>query len=383
MRHPRSKVLCLAAAAALLQVCALNAHGQQGASSETRQRLFVPWADIALDVELPGLIMSPLEVTEGPRAESAAAAERQPAGDGPARRAREFVTLLAPGGEGLSKMNTLRIRLDPVPEGSAAEALRADALASYAKNRYVNRGGVKQDAYKQTPLLRYRLSGMTPLDVVSVGPGGVASIPGVVGLPSSLRVLEAFVVRGGAGVTLRFMSPELKGKDEQFFYSILDSLRFVDTSKSSSSYDYYLLGRDLYKRKEHGAAVAALEKGFAVEAQKRELTRAQWREMVMTLANALSGANDLGRAREVLEYGVAEEPTYPFFHHGLSHLYAHLGDLERTLSELEKTYQLVPKEKNVSGWTVPDPLEDPGYVKFAGDAGFRDGVKALRKKYKR
>jgi hypothetical protein len=104
----------------------------------------------------------------------------------------------------------------------------------------------------------------------------------------------------------------------------------------------------------------------------------------MTLANALGAADNPERARDVLEYGVATEPTYPYFHHGLSRLYSYFGDLDRVLASLEKVYQYGPKDKGFFGFLhgIPDPLLDPAFQKYKDDPKFRDAIKALKKKYK-
>lgn len=377
MRPLKSTALCLLAAAALLQACALPARAQ-ARPVETHHRLFIPWTNEAFDVELSGLLMNLIDNSEEARARAAAAGVSEP-------RVREYAGMFSWGkGVPFSKFGLLRIRVEPLPKGVGAEAVRAFAAEQLAKSRHLMKGDIKEAAYKQTPMLKFRLTGSPPVGWTYHGSGGgAAAFPmPFLGMPDSLRVVEAFVVRDGAAVTFRYVSSEIKEKDEQFFYSILDSVKFIDVSSPTSSYDYFMLGRDLYNRKEHAAAAAALGKGLALERRKRELTQTQWRDLVMTLANALGAADDVKRAREVLEYGAAEEPTFPYFHHGLSRLHAHLGDLDGTLAELEKTYQNMPKEQKSFGRWPPDPSEDPAYRKFAGDRRFDEGVKALKKKYK-
>lgn len=376
MRRLKTTALCLLAAAALLPARALPARAQSPRPIETRHRLFIPWTNEAFDVELRGLVMNLLDISDEVRAKAAAAGLAEP-------RVREYAAMLG-GKEVVSKFGLLLIRLEPLPAGVGAEAWRASAAEFYAKSKHVSKADIKLAAYGQTPLLKYKFNVGSPMVGAYFGYlGGTSAFPvPFLGLPGSVRVLEAFVVREGTAITFRFTSPEIKEKDEQFFYSVLDTVKFFDASSPSSSYDYLMLGRDLYNRKEHGRAVAALDKGLALERRKRELTQTQWRDLVMTLANALGGADRAELARDVLEYGVAEEPTFPYFHHGLSRLHAYFGDLDRTLAELEKTYQNMPKGPKTFVVGIPDPSEDPAYRKFAGDQRFSEGVKTLKKKYK-
>ncbi|HEX7313649.1 MAG TPA: hypothetical protein VF297_06995 [Pyrinomonadaceae bacterium] len=381
MRYFKSKALRLTAVILVLFACGFRARAQAGDAEES-QRLFAPWSNVALDVELKGLVTKLTEVTDEARKQAAANA-----GADAGRRMREFYGMLAPGKGGGLKFGYLRIRMEPVAATVTAEALRAGAAEHYPKSQHVSKGSIKQYEYKQTPMLRFKFTGPLPQEGMFLGylGGGYSAFPtfySVPGMNASYPVLEAYMVRDGTGVLFRYAAPKLDEKDEQFFHAIIDSVRFFDATGASSSYDFFALGRDLYKRRDYGPAVTALDKALALERRQRALPQAQWRDLVMTFANALGAAGHADLALNVLEIGVAEEPTYPYFHHGLSRLYAHLRDVDRTLSELEKTYQLLPKEKKGFGGGIPDPLEDPAYRRFAGDQKFSDGVKALKKKYK-
>jgi tetratricopeptide (TPR) repeat protein len=372
------------AAAILLLACPLVAFGQQPDVGETA-RVFVPWSNVAFDVELKGLATKLWDISEDVQKQIA---KDRNAPDS-ARQTREFAGMFSPvRGNGV-RLGLLRIHIEPVPANVSAEALRAGAAEHYPKSQYITKDNVKLYGYKQTPILRVKVIDSRPQDwaFLSFIGGGYSAFPtfySVPGMYSPYSVLEAYVVRDGTGIRFSYKVPKLEEKDEQFFYTILDSVRFFDSSSPASNYDYFTLGSELYKWKEHGKAVAALEKGLALEQKKRELTPTQWRQLVMTLANALGAADDAERARDVLEYGVAAEPTYPYFHHGLSRLYSYFGDLDRALAELEKAYEYVPRDKSFQSFLsrIPDPLRDPAFGRYKDDARFNEAVKALKKKYK-
>ena len=384
MLYLKSKVVSFAAAVILLQACTLCALGQEPDAEET-PRLFVPWSNVAFDVELKGLATKLIDISEDVQKQ---AATDKNATDG-ARQAREFAGMFSPvKGNGV-RLGFLRIHLEPVAADVSAEALRAGAAELYPKSQYISKDNVKLYEYKQSPILKVKIMNSRPQDwaFLSYIGGGNSAFPtfySVPGMYSSYSVLEAYMVRDGTGIRFRYTVPKLEEKDEQFFYSILDSIRFFDSSSPSSSYDYFTLGSELYKWKEHGKAAAALEKALALEQKKRELTQPQWRQLVMTLANALGAADNTERARDVLEYGVATEPTYPYFHHGLSRLYSYFGDLDRVLASLERAYQYVPKDKSFLSFLrgIPDPLSDPAFRRFKDEPRFIDAVRTLKKKYK-
>ena len=381
MRYPKSKVSSLTAVLLVLLAGGLRAHAQTD-DADGPQRLFAPWSNVAFDVELKGLVTKLREVTEE--------AQQQAAANGGAdggRQMREFYGMFTPVKGGGFKFGFLRIRMEQVPLTVTAEALRAGAAELYPKSQHVNKGSLKQYEYKQTPMLRFKVTGPRPQDGMFLGylGGGYSAFPtfySVPGLNSSFPVLEAYMVRDGTGVLFRYTAPKLDEKDEQFFHAILDSVRFFDASTPSSSYDYFTLGEDFYMRNRKAEAVAALGRALVLEHKQRALTQAQWRRLVMTFANALGADDEPQRARDILEYGVASEPTYPYFHHGLSKLHSYFGDFDRVLASLEKAFQYAPNDKSFRGWRIPDPLLDPAFGRYKDDPRFSDAVKALKKKYK-
>lgn len=367
-------------AAVLLFGCVLCAHGQTD-EADGPQRVFAPWSSVAFDVEFNGLKVKLWDDSEEAQKQAAAAGNDS-------QQMREFFAIFTPVKGKDVRFGYLRIRMEPVPANVSAEALRAVAAEHYPKSQYVAKESVKQYVYKQTPMLRFTANGPRPQDGLFLGfiGGGYSAFPtfySVPGLASSYQVLEAYVVRDGTGVLFRYTAPKINEKDEQFFQTILDSVRFFDAASPSSSYDYYMLGEELYKRRQQTEAVAALGKALVLEHKQRTLPQQQWRRLVMTLANALGADDEPQRAREILEYGVATEPTYPYFHHGLARLHSYFGDLDRVLAELELAYQYGPNNsKSFVGWPISDPLHDPAFQKYKDDPKFSDAVKALKKKYK-
>lgn len=364
------------AAVIMLLAGSLCAYGQRE-DADGPQRLFAPWSNVALDLELKGLLSKLVDDTE-------AAQKQADAG----RQMREFFGMFPPAkGNGI-RFSYLRIRMEPVSDGVSAEALRAGAAEHYPKSQYVAKGSVKQYERGQTAMLKYTVTGQRPQDGMFLGylGGGYSAFPtfySVPGMPSSYHALEAYMVRDGTGVLFRYMAPKIDEKDEQFFYAILDSVRLFDASSPSSSYDHFTLGEEFYRRKQQTEAVAALGRALVLEHKQRTLPQPQWRRLVMTLANALGADDEPQRAREILEYGVATEPNYPYFHHGLARLHSYFDNLDGVLAELEKVYQYLPSNsKSFSAWPIPDPLLDPAFQKYADDPKFRDTMKALKKKYK-
>jgi tetratricopeptide (TPR) repeat protein len=386
----------------LLLVCALHTYGQQADSPDV-YRLSLPGETWALDVDLQGFGISTekiaadsqaLDVEMGYKTPSVKASQGAKP-DGPIRL---LLGTLKPVKGLRFRFGMLTIQMMPARFKGDAVALRAAAAESYSKSERVNKGSIKQFEYKQTPLLGYtiRYKDFNEGAFLSYAGGSTFPIPGGGAFPGftgeSARALEAFLVQDDTWITLKYVATEFKEDDEKLFLKLLDSARIVDTSNPISSFDYYHMGRALYQQKEYGKAVAALERALAREREKRQLTQPQWRGMVMTLANALGADDNTTRAKEVLEYGVNGEPTYPFFHHGLARLYGYFGDLDNALASLQQVYlnakydpiYLDMKKVPVFFFEpIPDPMFDPAFRKFKDDPKFRDAVKTMKKLLKK
>lgn len=352
-----------------MHVCAAGASGrQQRGEAGGPQRLYSPELKWALDLE-PGGFDSPFFEDSGA---DSSGAKKSRAGGSAGSGVREFHAMYLPPKGKPFQFAFLRIRMEPALAPGDAEALRASALASHPRTKRV-KGDFKQSEYKQTPLLGFSLRVDVPGWGGSTGPR----------IPNSVQALEAFFVRAGTWITFSYTAEKIGENEEKLFYELLDSVKFVDATSPSNSYDYFMLGGELSKRKRHGEAIAALGKALELEQKQRTLPQQQWRHLLMNLANALGATDQVERAKEVLEYGAATDATYPYFHHGLARLHSHFGDLERVLAELEKAYQYQPDgSKGYAGRPIPDPMSDPAFQRYRDDPKFRDAVKALKKKFK-
>lgn len=384
----------ISAAALLLVALACPARAQQPERPDV-YRLSLPGKAWALDVNLGGFKVYALEL-ETPRQRNASKAGRSdPDGDnGPSGVARVlYASHKLDDKKRFFPDNQLIIRMEPARLRVTAEAWREARIREGLKSRRFSKDSVRQVEHKQFPLVAFTLPeydarvGMFP--TYNPFPGGspfplsMGGVPLAGGRWKAARGVEAFVVHDDTWISLRFVSSEHKDGGEQLLRSLLDSLKIVDTANPTTSFDFYQLGRAHVELKEYGPAVEALSQALALERQKRELSQPDWRQLVMTLANARGATDDVLRAREVLEYGAAAEPTYAFFHHGLARLHAYLGDLDAAIASLDKAYEHAPQDAYFITWPMYEPTADAAFKKFKDVPKFRDAVKAMKKRHKK
>ena len=350
---------------------ALNALGQQ-AAKQPIYRLSLPdknWAlevplgafygiDVKTDISNVNLSLSPLAWFTGP--------VEQLSDDG-----REYLLIAFQKTRTKSSaaFARLAIRLRPASAGGGSLEARDLALKDLARKNYIKSSSLKTWEHGQIPIARY-----TTIRAYDAGNYYTGPMPRV---DSGPRNVEAYFVKDDVWITLTLTASPFDATEEELFYSLIDSVMFVDTSSPSSSFDYYQKGRVLFMNKEYFKATQALGAALALEQHQRQLDTAFWRDLVGKLADAYGAIVNRVQAREVLEYGINNDPTYPVFHMGMARLYASQGDVDGTLAALEKAaFNLKHGQPPKS---LPDLNYDPAFARFMKIEKFRNALKAMKK----
>lgn len=329
----------------LILACALAAAGRQ-ADAPSPQRLAFPGKDWALDVAPPGFRVTLVDFDmQDPQ-----------------------VFLI---GRGTDKKQPLMLLIKMTPARQAVGAAELRDLSARARRKNVETHSSKNYEYKQIPIAKYRMGGV----------GGPAATRHY--FTNHPAVAEAYLVRDDTWVTVSLTSMKSIGeKEEELLHSVLDSMRFVDTSRPSTSFDYFHKGLLLYQSKEFQKAIAPYRSALDLERRERRLDVESWRRLVENLSNAYGAVDDLAAAKEVIEYGLQQEPTYGFFHYTLARIHAASNDLAATVASLEKAFQYRPRPDKffIIGLPFYDPNHDRVFDRFKGDENFKRALQAWKKK---
>jgi len=253
-------------------------------------------------------------------------------------------------------------------KGGAAE-FRDYAKKDLDKKNYVNRSSFKTWENGEIPVARFTL--LHPFD------GGNFYTGPIPRLESGPRTLEAYFVKDNTWITLTFSASPFDKAEENLFASLIESVAFVDTSSPATSYDYYQKGRVLFLNKEYFAASQALETAFTMERRQRQLELPFWRDMIGKLADAYGMLVKREKVKEVVEYGVSNDPANTTLLMGLARLYASEGDVDNTLASLEKLAILF--RNGEPRRPFPDLSYDRAFANLMKDEKFRKGLKAIKK----
>jgi hypothetical protein len=327
----------------LILACALSAAGRQ-ADTQPVQRLAFPDKDWALDFSAPGYEFTSIEPDPGVSRVFLNGFRRDP-----------------------KRSPMLWVRMEPARHAGSAAEVRDSVLRE--RRRETGTHGTKTYEYKQIPVAKFRM-------------GDLGTMPTQFRFTDHPAVAEAYVVRDGTLVTFTLISMNSVGsKEEELLHAILDSIRFADTSRPSNSFDYFHKGRALYQSKEIQKSIAPYRSALDLERRQRRLDVGSWRMLVENLSNAYGAADDLAAAKEVIEYGLQQDPTYGLFHYTRARLHAASNDLDSTVASLEKAYQYrdVPDKANLMSFHYYDPRYDRVFDRFKEDEKFKRVLKAWKK----
>jgi tetratricopeptide (TPR) repeat protein len=268
------------------------------------------------------------------------------------------------------------IRVLPAPHSMAPADFRDFVLKKIVKGerdkKYSNHNQIPVAAYKTKSVMA------SVYDEYGWEPPAGANL--------SSRNLEAYFVKDDVCATLTLTASTIDADDEALFYSLVDSLRFVDTSNPTTSFDYYQLGRVFHEHKDFKSAAEAFGAALKLEQHQRDLSHIRWRHLILDAAEVNEALSNWTGAAEALEYGLSEEPKNTFFLMELASTYALQGDEARTLAVLGKAFLYMrqengPFKKQESGatveWSFPDLSKSAAFKQLMKNKRFREAVRAI------
>lgn len=259
----------------------------------------------------------------------------------------------------------------------ASQTITADEL----RTRVLKKSGaksIKSWDYNQVPVAAYMTD--SPLAELRAK----SATPAYLG-PELQRNLEAYFVKDDIWASVLLVSDSLGAEEEKVFYSLVDSLNFVNVSNPSSSFDYYDVGRSFIAVKNYARAADAFGVALRLERRKQDLDPRHWRDLIMKAAEAYQAMMNSSAAAEALQYGVSKDPANTTLLMLLARTYATQRQIDKTLATLAKCFSYMKQEKILfekqTGGTMsfPDLGDDPAFKELMRHKSFRDAVKALKK----
>ena len=146
-----------------------------------------------------------------------------------------------------------------------------------------------------------------------------------------------------------------------------------ESGRTSTS--LFAKGSRFFLQRDYRNAATYYQQALDLEKKKPTLSNEYWHVLVDNLAMAYGIPGDLTRSKEILEYGLAKDPTYPNFYYTLACVYAEMGDLDHTLSNLKAAFHY--RQNLISGEQMPDPRTDDSFQRFKNNERFQRLIASL------
>ena len=174
--------------------------------------------------------------------------------------------------------------------------------------------------------------------------------------------------------------------EEKLLMAYLEQLRVADapsagatpagaTPSGPSSTEYFKQGSQYYLKQDFKNSIGPYQNALNLEKTDPKLGPTLWRVLIDNLSTAYGVTGDLKNSKEVLLYGMSQDPTYPLFYYNMACVYAESNDLDNTIGNLKKAFQY--KQNVIKGETMPDPRTDDSFQRFMHTKQFLDALDSL------
>lgn len=236
--------------------------------------------------------------------------------------------------------------------------------------------------------LENRAQGEAPFARKNIARGEVSgletyafTIPEVDGVPLNQRNIFACLVKDDVFVDIHMTKMFFKAADQLLFDTILQSARIVVKEPVTApvpvgnSMELLREGSRFYLVQQYREAIGPYQRALDIEKVAPTLGKNFWRVLVGNLGMSYGITGDLARAKEVLEYGVSQDSTYPMFYYSLACVAARKGDEDDTKEFLKLAFEY--RNNVIPGERFPDPRVDDSFQRLLLEREFREWVNAL------
>ena len=143
-----------------------------------------------------------------------------------------------------------------------------------------------------------------------------------------------------------------------------------------TSLDYLREGSSFYQAKNYEKAVVPFQVALDLEKKERQLDKALWFMLIDNLAMSYGLKGDIKRSQEVVDYGIQQDPTYPFFYYIKACGFGQTEDEDNATKYLRLAFK--NKDNLIKGETFPDPATDSSFKGLMKREKFQKAVAEMK-----
>src|SRR5215470_15615479 len=103
--------------------------------------------------------------------------------------------------------------------------------------------------------------------------------------------------------------------------------------------EYAAQGSRAYLKRDYKNAIEFFTEALELEKKEPTLDRNIWRVVVDNLGMSYGLSGDNKKAKEVFEYGLSRDDTYPMFYYNLACASAEMNDLDNAIANLNRAFE--------------------------------------------
>jgi len=323
-----------------------------------------------------------------------------------AQTSQELTEISLPGKNLVLEIKVADLKIDPgqtatIPDGSGAKIF-ASNNAGFALSAFLQKEPGKTTAAecRNDWFGKMRAATAFSLDSVKLSERGRIAlaeniIHTVQGLEVEQKNVHAYLGSRDICAEVHISKTSFRAGDEKLIDTLLDSVRLRykldeegsgDTLNSPSSSDaggkssndameLFRRGSAFYIQGNYRNAIEYYQPALDLEMKRPQIGKTYWTVLVDNLGMSHGISGDLEHAKQVFQYGLSKEPTYPMFHYNVACAYAEGGDMESTIGSLKTAYQY--RSNSLPGESMPNPRNDSSFQRFMKDPRFLQTLKEL------
>ena len=219
-------------------------------------------------------------------------------------------------------------------------------------------------------------------------------VPEYQGQPIRQQNMYAEFVLEGYWVDLHLSKVLYQDQDRGLFERMVKSVRFepkkgdvADDRQSQSGPDERIAKETMqlvaqasaaYLKQDYKKAIQLYGKALDLERKQPTLDKNIWRVVVDNLGMSYGISGDNSKAKEVFEYGLSKDATYPMFYYNLACAHAEMNDLDNAIKNLSLAFSY--KANMIPGEQMPDPARDDPFARFLSNPRFRKLLEEINSK---
>jgi len=165
------------------------------------------------------------------------------------------------------------------------------------------------------------------------------------------------------------------------FWGLTSASQAQSNSKekiAKETMQYVSQGSAAYLRQDYKKAIQLYTKALALEDKEPTLEKNVWIVVVDNLGMSYGISGNHKKAKEIFEYGLSKDDTYPMFYYNLACAYAEMKNLDNAIVNLKRAFEY--RENMIPGEQMPNPETDDSFSRYLKSEKFRRALRELNSK---